>query len=413
MHPAMPKLAALFNTDRKLAFVGTSACCCSPPRSRSTTRNRCRCRRSSSRIRTCRATGRAASRRCRSRRDGAGAWRTCSTPSNGGSALPLCVSVSGSNQFMVAGQPDAAPYQVSPNGPIKIRAWRDWDTNNANPQKVYNDRIVVPRFNMLEDEYSDIVARSIDTELAVTAALAPIGSFRADFPGTGTDAQTIPRSPIRLSNQLRMVARLIAARADFRRQAAGLLRVARRVRHAWRPARARAEASGACSTSARRVLSQDRGAGRGVERHDVHCIGLRKHLHVQRQRLRSWMGRASPRGRRLGRGWPALRHVPGRGLVGRRAHADRSGEQREPRRRPGTPAAERLRPTFTRRRSRNGWASRRPASSRRCCRTSEALEQTAWDSSASLWHSFVSGSRRLAPSKTPSDDGWALCFEGA
>lgn len=133
--------------------------------------------------------------------------------SNAGSPLPVCVSVAGSNQFMVASQAPAAPYQVSPNGPIRIRAWRDWDTGNSNPQKVYNDRIVVPRFNKLEDEYGDIVARSIDTELAVTGALAPIPSFRADFPGTGTDATPTVTNP--LADQLRMVARLIAARATF------------------------------------------------------------------------------------------------------------------------------------------------------------------------------------------------------
>jgi len=214
-HPAMPKVAALFNTDRKLAFVGNVGVLLQP-----TT------------LAQYNAKSVPLPPQLFSHSDMQSHWQSGEPAlpfstgwggrmadllytSNGGSALPLCVSVSGSNQFMVAGQPDAAPYQVSPNGPIKIRAWRDWDTNNANPQKVYTDRIVVPRFNKLEDEYSEIVARSMATEVAVTAALAPIGSFRADFPGTGTDAQTNPTITNPLSNQMRMVARLIAARATF------------------------------------------------------------------------------------------------------------------------------------------------------------------------------------------------------
>jgi uncharacterized protein (DUF1501 family) len=214
-HPALPKVAQLFNVDRKLALVGNVGVLLQP-----TT------------LAQYNAKSVPLPPQLFSHSDMQSHWQSGEPAlpfstgwggrmadllyaSNGGSALPLCVSVSGSNQFMVAGQPDAAPYQVSPNGPIKIRAWRDWDTGGANPQKVFTDRIVAPRFNKLEDEYSEIVARSIDTEIAVTAALTPIPSFRADFPGTGTDAQTNPTITNPLSNQMRMVARLIAARATF------------------------------------------------------------------------------------------------------------------------------------------------------------------------------------------------------
>ena len=111
-------------------------------------------------------------------------------PSNAAGPIPPSISVAGSNQLMVATQPAAAPYQVSPDGPIRITAWRDWDTGGANPQKVFLDRIVALRSNALEDEYADIVARSIDAQQTVSAALSPVPSYRSDFPGTATDADT-------------------------------------------------------------------------------------------------------------------------------------------------------------------------------------------------------------------------------
>lgn len=213
-HPALPKLAQLFNVDRKAAFVGNVGVLLQP-----TT------------LAQYNAKSVPLPPQLFSHSDMQSHWQSGEPAlpfatgwggrmadvlhaTNGGSPLPLCVSVSGSNQFMAAAHPDAAPYQVGPNGPIKIRAWRDWDTG-ANPQKVYTDRIIAPRFNKLEEEYSEIVARAMDTEVAVTAALAPIGSFRADFPGTGADGQSNPTIANPLANQLRMVARLIAARATF------------------------------------------------------------------------------------------------------------------------------------------------------------------------------------------------------
>ncbi len=214
-HPSLPKVAQLFNVDHKLAIVGNVGVLLQP-----TT------------LAQYNAKSVPLPPQLFSHSDMQSHWQS-GEPAlpfatgwggrmadllygvNNASALPLSVSISGSNQFMVAAQPPAAPYQVSPNGPIRIRAWRDWDTSNANPQKVYNDRIVAGRFNRLEDEYADIVARSIDTELAVTAALAAVGTFRADFPGTGVDGQTNPTITNHLADQLRMVARLIAARATF------------------------------------------------------------------------------------------------------------------------------------------------------------------------------------------------------
>jgi uncharacterized protein (DUF1501 family) len=214
-HSSLPKVAQLFNVDRKLAIVGNVGVLLQP-----TTMAQYNAKSvplppqlfSHSDMQSHWQSGEPA---LPFATGWGGRMADLLYTSNGASALPLCVSVSGSNQFMVAGQPLAAPYQVSPNGPIKIRAWRDWDVNYANPQKLYKDRIIAARFNRLEDEYSDIVARSIDTEVAVTAALATIGSFRGDFPGTGVDGTSNPTIINPLADQMRMVARLIAARTTF------------------------------------------------------------------------------------------------------------------------------------------------------------------------------------------------------
>ncbi len=213
-HPSLPKLAQLFNVDRRLAIVGDVGPLLGP-----TT------------LAQYNAQSVPLPPQLFSHSDMQSHWQSGNPAvpfatgwggrmadllytANGASALPLSVSINGSNQFMVAAQPGAAPYQVSPNGPIKISAWRDWDTGGANPQQLYADRLVALRTNLLEDEFADIAARSIDTEAAVTAALAPLGSYRTDFPGTGTDAQPSQVTNA-LANQLRMVARLIAARTTF------------------------------------------------------------------------------------------------------------------------------------------------------------------------------------------------------
>ncbi|MEP7206583.1 MAG: DUF1501 domain-containing protein [Casimicrobiaceae bacterium] len=214
-HPSLPKLAQLFNVDRKLAFVGNVGVLIRP-----TT------------IAQYNAKSVPLPPQLFSHSDMQSHWQSANpsapfatgwggrmaellVPGNAGSTLPLSVSLSGSNQLMVATLPEAAAYQVATTGPIKIRAWRDWDVNGANPQKLYQDRIVALRSNRLEDEYGDIVARSMDTEQTVTAALAQVASFRADFPGTGADAESSPTVTNRLADQLRMIARLIAARGAF------------------------------------------------------------------------------------------------------------------------------------------------------------------------------------------------------
>jgi uncharacterized protein (DUF1501 family) len=132
---------------------------------------------------------------------------------NGAAVMPMSVSLAGSNQLMVSALTEAAPYQVGRGGPFAMRAYRDFDTGPGNPQQFFEERIAVARKNQLEEAYGEIVARSFDIAAIAGSALGQVGSFRADFPGTGSDAS--PGGPNDLADQLRMVARLVATRATL------------------------------------------------------------------------------------------------------------------------------------------------------------------------------------------------------
>jgi uncharacterized protein (DUF1501 family) len=148
---------------------------------------------------------------------------------NGNSPLSIGISLAGGAPWLRA--QTAVPYSVSPDGPQKIEAyrwWDAWDSNppRPNPQQVFLDRIVVNRRNAYEDVYGDVVARSMSTEAFVSGKLEVIPTFRSDFPGTAADTPgfdpTKPGLADRngnvangLADQLRMVARMIAARGTL------------------------------------------------------------------------------------------------------------------------------------------------------------------------------------------------------
>ncbi len=150
---------------------------------------------------------------------------------NGDSPLAVSMSLSGTTEWLRAQA--SAPYVLSPNRPRAMQAYRSWDTapgcaTCANTQAVFETQIARPRVNKYEDVYGDVLARAIDTQRFISAKLAAIPTFRADFPGTGADLLPLadPNSPglaesndnvqNRLADQLRMVARIIAARKTLR-----------------------------------------------------------------------------------------------------------------------------------------------------------------------------------------------------
>jgi uncharacterized protein (DUF1501 family) len=113
--------------------------------------------------------------------------------SNAGNSLLTCISASG-NAVFVAGR-DALQYQISPGGAIRINP-----LNNAALRDAMTALITRQSAHVLENEYAAVTRRSIEMEGVVNGALQPI-----------TLATTFPQGNP-LGNQLRIVARLIAAR---------------------------------------------------------------------------------------------------------------------------------------------------------------------------------------------------------
>ncbi len=144
---------------------------------------------------------------------------------NGATPLSYGISLAGTAPFLRGQQ--AVPYALSPSGPIKINSYRSWDNWSAarpNPQSIFQDQVVVARVNKFEDAYGDVLARSIDTEAFISTRLEVIPTYRADFPGTAADgtiadaakpglAPRVGNVANNLSDQLRMVSRMIAARS--------------------------------------------------------------------------------------------------------------------------------------------------------------------------------------------------------
>jgi uncharacterized protein (DUF1501 family) len=113
--------------------------------------------------------------------------------SNAGNSLLTCISASG-NAVFVAGR-DALQYQISPGGAIRINP-----LNNAVLRDAMTALITRQSAHVLENEYALVTRRSIEMEGVVNGALQPV-TLATAFP------QGNP-----LGNQLRIVARLIAAR---------------------------------------------------------------------------------------------------------------------------------------------------------------------------------------------------------
>jgi uncharacterized protein (DUF1501 family) len=146
---------------------------------------------------------------------------------NGTSPLSISMSLAGSAPLLRA--QSAIPYSLSPSGPQKILAYRWWDNYAADrpkPQDIFLDRVTVARGNKFEDAYGDVLARSMDTEVFISSKLEVIPTYRSDFPGTAADktgfdplkpglAERSGNVTNQLADQLRMVARMIAARATL------------------------------------------------------------------------------------------------------------------------------------------------------------------------------------------------------
>ncbi|MFO1327711.1 MAG: DUF1501 domain-containing protein [Rubrivivax sp.] len=118
---------------------------------------------------------------------------------NGGSVFS-CISVTG-NAVFLSGQ-TAVPYQIGSNGAVAIQALTSSQVPAA-ARSALRTLITARNSHLLTDECVRLTQRSIDAEARVTSALAAAPALATAF---GTDT---------LSAQLKMVARLIAARASL------------------------------------------------------------------------------------------------------------------------------------------------------------------------------------------------------
>jgi uncharacterized protein (DUF1501 family) len=125
--------------------------------------------------------------------------------SNGGSSLFTCISVTG-NAVFLSGD-NALSYQVGRNGAVKINAvGTPYSFGNVGTAI---NQLISPtgRTNILEREYGTVTKRAVDAEGVITSAIS-------GFPTTAAPFNTFPANNS-LSDQLRMVARLIAARGPL------------------------------------------------------------------------------------------------------------------------------------------------------------------------------------------------------
>ena len=119
---------------------------------------------------------------------------------NGDSKISLCISIAGTNTFEVGNT--VIPYTVSPNGSVGLAGF-DGSANANVRLQAFKDLLALPHNNLFEQAFSDTVLRSIAANELLTSALAGLPALQTVFPATS------------LSNQLKMVANLIAARTNL------------------------------------------------------------------------------------------------------------------------------------------------------------------------------------------------------
>jgi uncharacterized protein (DUF1501 family) len=120
---------------------------------------------------------------------------------NGGSVFS-CISITG-NAVFLSGQ-SAVQYQLSSTGAVAVNGIARTLFGSATAQAALRTLITPTRAHLFEDEYTRITRRSIDSEAKVTQALAALPALTTAFDSTNS-----------LASQLKMVARMIAARGTL------------------------------------------------------------------------------------------------------------------------------------------------------------------------------------------------------
>lgn len=111
---------------------------------------------------------------------------------NGNSTVSMSISLAGANVFEIGNQ--VAQYVVTPNGSIGLEG------NPAARNQAIRDMLNLPHANLYEQAFAQTMTRAIDNDALLKSALATIPTMNTVFPST------------ELANQLKMIAKLIAAR---------------------------------------------------------------------------------------------------------------------------------------------------------------------------------------------------------
>ena len=117
---------------------------------------------------------------------------------NSPSAVSLSISIAGNNVLQIGST--VMPYQVATDGAIPLAGFSTGA--DADPvSRALADLLVEPGTNLFGEAYCEVFARALDTADIVNGAVSGLPSLATVFPESG------------LGDQLKMVTRLIAARA--------------------------------------------------------------------------------------------------------------------------------------------------------------------------------------------------------
>ena len=132
--------------------------------------------------------------------------------SNGTGSLFTCISITGNAVFLSGDE--ALAYQVSPRGAVKIRSVSDNVFGSSAVKDVMRQLVQQTRSDVLENEYNRVTQRSIAAEGTVNSGISGTAAAAAANTGDFAAFAAIP-SNNQLAAQLKMVARLIAARTSL------------------------------------------------------------------------------------------------------------------------------------------------------------------------------------------------------
>jgi uncharacterized protein (DUF1501 family) len=121
--------------------------------------------------------------------------------SSNGNALFTCISATGNAVFLAGRQ--ALAYQLSGNGALAVNGLRNNLFGSSAGSAALRTLMTQTSNNVFEAEYNRVAKRSIDSEAVISAALAPVSLTTSFTPPAGRNG---------LADQLRIVARMIAAR---------------------------------------------------------------------------------------------------------------------------------------------------------------------------------------------------------